>query len=284
MRRIGLLLLALALPLTADEVVLKDGRTLKTTGPYKTKGRQALIKLQDGTLLSVNLSEIDMEKTAEARMKAEAPVAPPAAAEKPKVKTAADAVAKGPRKSTVSLTDKDVSHAIDSGTSGDGKAEGGGSIEITGFNAQKNANGYAISGSAFNGGKAELSGVSVVIEVIGAENKTLNTLYGVLAKDTVAAGEKVAFQAQTAETGDVTFRYFARWKVPAAGTATDAQKAEEEKKPAAAATKVPEAPTPKVVMAPGMAAPVANAPIGAPDKPGQPYLPVATGNQPKPLE
>ena len=50
----------------ADEIWLKDGRSITTKKPVVTKGSNALITTADGVLVSVPLSEIDQAKTAEA--------------------------------------------------------------------------------------------------------------------------------------------------------------------------------------------------------------------------
>ena len=57
-------------PLAADKVVLKDGRTLETKKPPEIRGRQAVLVLADGKLVSIPASEIDTEKTAAAAAKA----------------------------------------------------------------------------------------------------------------------------------------------------------------------------------------------------------------------
>jgi len=96
-----------------------------------------------------------------------------------------------------------------------------------------------------------------------------------------------------------TFRYFARWqtKIAVKGTAQadwgagvtpppkppegeDATKAEGTGGKSAEPTPVP---TPKLVRipSPDVASPPANAPIGAPEKPGGTFLPKPTGDQPK---
>ena len=51
-------------PLAADQVVLRDGRTLDTKKPPVIKGRQAVLTLADGKLVSIPAAEIDLEKTA----------------------------------------------------------------------------------------------------------------------------------------------------------------------------------------------------------------------------
>src|SRR5439155_1062946 len=62
-----LLPLALQAPTpAAPKLVLRDGRTLTLSGPVRTKGRTATVKLADGTLLSVQVSEIDEQATAAA--------------------------------------------------------------------------------------------------------------------------------------------------------------------------------------------------------------------------
>jgi hypothetical protein len=132
-----------------------------------------------------------------------------------------------------------------------------------------------------------------------AGGKPVVTAFGQLAKDQLAPGEKSTFTAEMRESADLqTFRYVARWqsRIPVkgaapsdwAGGATPPPRPEgaEGAKAEAGGEKSPEptpVPTPKLVRipSPDVASPPANAPVGAPDKPGGTFLPKPTGDQPK---
>ena len=51
-------------PLAADQVVLRDGRTLDTKKPPVIKGRQAVLTLADGKLVSIPAAEIEEDLVA----------------------------------------------------------------------------------------------------------------------------------------------------------------------------------------------------------------------------
>src|SRR6185369_8896843 len=93
------------------EVVLKDGTVLATSKPYTVKGNQALITLTDGTLVSVPMSSIDAQKTADANAPKVVKPATAGAAAAPQTPAEA-ARAKGSRKASIVLTDEDISHPI----------------------------------------------------------------------------------------------------------------------------------------------------------------------------
>lgn len=296
---------ALASAAPAAEVALKDGRVIKTAKPYAVKGAMAILTLPDGRLLSVPASEVDVPRTQELSKKAAA--APPAAPAEPTVaapKTLAEAAqSKGRKKASVVLTDSDVvpGEMLGQGEGGE-KKTGGGDVTISGADARKVEGGYAITGSVMNSSKIEVSAVKVTIEAIGDENKTIATVFGQIAKDSLGPGEKAAFTAQiTTDVVAKSFRYVPSWQetvprvekvAPGGGTegkgdATAAAKPSPSPTPAAAApaapAKAPEPePTPRYVPDPGMAPPQANAPVGAPTTPGGAYIPRPSDSQAQP--
>ena len=156
---------------------------------------------------------------------------------------------------------------------------------------KKSDAGYVIEGSVMNSGKAPVLGVSVTIEAVGAEGKSIAPTFAALAKDVLDPGEKTTFRAQI-DTDKVVerFGYVPRWKViaPPAKEGEPGDGAAETKEPGETPA---EAPPPPPAPAreeeqpqrqPDMAAPPANAPVGAPSQPGGTYLPPPSSNQPKP--
>ena len=96
----------------ADEIWLKDGRRIVTKKPLVQKGSLALLTTTDGVLLSIPLSEVDLNRTA--AEKARAAVATPVpTASVPKPLTPAEAAKlKSGRRAAVVLTDDTVAHGI----------------------------------------------------------------------------------------------------------------------------------------------------------------------------
>lgn len=287
----------------AAEVALKDGRVIKTTRPYKVKGGMAILSVADGRLLSVPVSEIDTKKTRELNAKAAAAPVPGPEATPVAPRTLAEAAkSKSTKKASVILTDSEVAPGMTLEDGEEGKKTGPGDVTISGAVARPVEGGYSISGSVENTGKSDVVAVSVTIELIGAENKTLTTVSGQLAKDSLAPGEKAAFTAQvTTDAKATNFRYVPSWqqkeprveKVGPGGTAAEGGSA-----PAASGTPAPSPtaapaapaapkpaepePTPRYVPQPDMAPPAANAPVGQPDQPGGAYLPRPSDGQPQP--
>jgi len=290
-------------PTRADVVVLKDGRTITTAGPPVVKGRVALLKTPDGKLFSLAVEEIDAVKTEAERLKP-APTPTPAATPPLRPPRPAEIAGKTPsKKATVVLTDEQVAGGTPSEEGEKKPEEGEPLVEISNASSVKTADGYVITGSVLNTGKSEAAGIAVTIEAVGAENKTIASAFGELAKDRLGPGEKSTFKAQMAKTPEDVrvFRYMPRWQTRVAvksaaaspstpgapppppriapGGETDRERGDE------AESKPPEPkPTPRMVRVPqpDMAPPAANAPIGAPDKPGGTFLPKPTGDQPKP--
>ncbi|MHB8798054.1 MAG: FxLYD domain-containing protein [Thermoanaerobaculia bacterium] len=279
-------------PLAADLVVLRDGRTLDTKKPPVIKGRQAVLTLADGKLVSIPAVEIDIEKTAalakkaaETPKSAEAPPPPRA----PSLVDAARAT-QNSRKAAVVLTDQDVAGGYLEVSSGSPE-KGEGEVSIGPTTTKKGEGGYTIEGSVMNSGKAPVLGVSVTIEAVGAEGKSIATTYAALSKDVLDPGEKASFRAQIDTDKTVErFGYVPRWKV-IAPPAKEGEPSEGTREREPGETPSEEAPPPPPAPAqeeappqrqPDMAAPPANAPVGAPSQPGGTYLPPPSSNQPKP--
>lgn len=295
---IGLISL-LVWPLEADKVVLKDGRTLDTKKPPVIRGRQAILVLPDGRLVSMPATDIDAEKTAAlAKKAAEAPkvVATPAPLRAPTLVDAARATQTA-KKANVVLTDQDVARGYLEVASGSAE-KGEGEVVMGPVTSKKGPTGWTIEGSVMNTGKAPVLGVSVTIEALGAKGKSIATSFGQLAKDSLEPGEKATFRAQVDTDQQVErFTYVPRWKVlapapkegekaaegaakPESGKPGGAEGEGQEIPPTPVPTPPP-APTPPPIP-PGMAAPQANVPVGAPAQPGGGYVPQPSSDQPKP--
>lgn len=292
MRRVLSLLVLVAGPLVADQVVLKDGRVLETKKPPVVRGRQAVLVLPDGKLVSLPAAEIDTEKTAALAAKAAAaPAAEQApAAVAPSLVGAARASTSS-RKAAVVLTDQDVAGGVVETADEKGRAPG--RVVVSNVSARKVGSGTTVTGSVQNVGESPIEGVAVTIEAVGADGKTIASAFGQLSADALAAGEKATFTAQLgAEAGAQNVRVLPRWTEPksAAGSsggagAKDAGATEKtpaaEPPPPTPAPARPAAPTPPP-RPPDVAAPPANAPVGAPSAPGGTYLPPPASGQPKP--
>lgn len=296
--RYALLLLAvpLALPAPADEIVLKDGRTITTRGPYKVKGKSALMTASDGTFISIAVGEIDVQKTAEAQARAAEPAPTPEPVAK--VLTPAEAArVKSSRKATVVLNDADVAHPLDASEgSGEAKETTDGRVEVGTHTATpKESGGYTVTGTLVNTGENDALAVVLSVEAVGENNKTLTSGFAQVAKDTLTPGEKTTFTVELGIEPSVkatVFRFYPRWKIIARPAATGDASAEApatEPSPSPTPTAVPKAPTPAARPTPrppppGYSNPPGNAPVGQPDNPGGSYLPVPADSQPKPPE
>lgn len=300
MRRVLSLLALVAGTLVADQVVLRDGKVLETKKPPVVRGRQAVLVLSDGKLVSIPTAEIDTEKTAALAAKAAAANAGEkgtgSAGEKAASTTAPTLVdaaraSTTSRKAAVVLTDQDVSGAILETT--EEKSRAPGRVSVSNISAKKSGSGTTVTGSVQNVGESPIEGLAVTVEAVGAEGQTVESAFGQLSADALAAGEKATFTAQLgADAVAQNVRVVPRWTEPArAAGASDAAGAGETgsaAKPPAAETPPPTpvptraaAPTPPP-RPPDVAAPPANAPVGAPAAPGGTYLPPPASGQPKP--
>ena len=286
----------LAGPLAAGQVVLKDGRTLETKKPPQIRGRQAVLVLADGKLVSIPASEIDTEKTAAAAAKAaeaaKLPAPTPIVARAPSLVDAANATRDG-KKASVVLTDQDVAAGtLDPGE--EKKVAGDGRVIVSNVSAKKAASGTTVTGSVQNVGESSVEGVGVTIELVGEGGKTVASSFGQLSADALAPGEKATFTSQLdTEANAQNVRVLPRWRSkekegdktdPAspAGKAAAAKEATPPAEPTPAPTPAPSATRAPAPRSPDMPAPPASAPIGSPLKPGGGYVPRPSSDQPKP--
>ncbi|HEX2799975.1 MAG TPA: FxLYD domain-containing protein, partial [Thermoanaerobaculia bacterium] len=251
---------------------LKDGRRIVTKKPLVQKGSLALLTTTDGVLLSIPLSEIDLDKTAAEKARAAAATPVPAARVRKPLTPVEAAKQKSRRRAAVVLTDDTVAHGIGEESGERKEGEGEGRVDVANTSATKTKDGYSFSGSVINGGASEVSGVSVTVEIVGKDGRTFSSAFAQLAKDTLAPGEKSTFTASTPLEGEAaSYRYVPRWQVRIpVKPATDAKapggsaaKSEAEGEPKPAPTQPPP-PTLVPIQRSDVAPPPANAPTGNP--------------------
>ncbi|HEX7580452.1 MAG TPA: FxLYD domain-containing protein [Thermoanaerobaculia bacterium] len=265
------------------------------------KGKMAILTRTDGSLVSIPVEDIDLGKTAAAAaVKPAAPKTEPKPAAPKKPTTPAEAArAKGGKRATVVITDDDVGTSTPVGPDGEKVEKGDGEVSIANANATRTTSGYSIKGSVINVGKADVRGVSVTIEAVGENSKAMQTVFGNVAKDNLAPGEKSAFTAEvTSEAEAKSFRYVPSWQLTVSvktaepGSASKSETGSSSPKPSAPSepnpgsrpkaenSEPPPQPTPQVIPRPDVAPPSASAPIGAPSAPGGVYIPRPSDNQP----
>jgi hypothetical protein len=275
MRRllVALVLACLTGAVGADEIWLKDGRRIETKKPLVQKGSLALLTTTDGVLLSIPLSEIDLDKTASEKARAAAATPVPVASV-PKPLTPVEAARqKSGRRAAVVITDDTVAHGLGEEIGERKEGEGEGRVDVANTSATRTKDGYSFSGSVINSGASEVSGVAVTVEVVGKDGKTSSSAFAQLAKDTLAPGEKSTFTASTSMEGEAaSYRYVPRWQVripvktsgDAKAPAGPAQKPEAPGEPAAPPAAPPPVPTLVPIQRPDISPPAANAPTGNP--------------------
>jgi len=257
----------------ADEIWLKDGRRIVTKKPLVTKGSLALLTTTDGVLLSIPLSELDLEKTAAEKARRAAPTPAPTPNLLKPITPAEAAKQKSGRKASVVLTDDTIAHGIGDEGVEKREGEGEGRVDVANTSVTRTKDGYSFSGSVINAGTGEVSGVSLTVELVNKSGNTFSSAFAQLAKDTLAPGEKSTFTASAPLEGEAaSYRYVPHWQVriqvkPAGDT--KAPGGSSSSKPAAEAeaepTRTPPpAPTYAPIPRPDVAPPSANAPTGNP--------------------
>ena len=285
----ALLSSAAAVVFAGEVVVLKGGTVVPLKEHWVRRGNTAYLTREDGTLLSVPVSEIDREKTAAANNAAPAPAASVAA---PAPSTPADIVRTGKDvpKARVRITDADVSHPLDLETpAADGKKEqaagAGAKVELDDYTQEKSGTNLLVKGRIRNVGTGPAQNVKMVMSAIDEKGQSIDAKNVNLSKGSVDPGETVDFTA-TMNVGDkavASLRFSPQWTVPPPPAAAPRPGAP------ASASAAPSGDRPAPVPTPYgrgslYAPPVANAPSAPPADGKTGYIPGATSpdNQPKP--
>lgn len=295
-----LMALAAAIATAADVVVLRGGVRIELKQAPVRQGNNVLLTRKDGTLLSVPYSEIDAKATAAARAAAPAPSsatvpAPATPAE------AARATREGP-KARVRLTDADVGHVLDDGSSSDAekKEEGGasglGRIDVADYTQTKNGDNLLVRGSLRNLGTTAALNTRLTVAAIDDKGQTINAAEASVSSGTLEPGKSINFTA-TIPVGAKTVgvvRFTPQWipQTPPgeAGAAAPPQQGAlpgsgTPGSPAAASSAAPKPSTPQTPYGLGLtyAAPSAPSKMDRPADEKNGYIPGAADpdNQPK---
>ncbi len=261
----------------ADEIWLKDGRRIVTKKPFVQKGSLALLTTTDGVLLSLPLSEIDLEKTAAEKARVAATEPLPAPNPLKPLTPAEAAKQKTGRRAAVVLTDDTIAHGIGDEAPVTKEGSGDGRVDVANTSVTRSKDGYAFSGSVVNGGSGEVTAVAITVEIVGKDGKTFSSAFAQLAKDTLAPGEKSTFTASAPLEGEAaSYRYIPHWQIripvkPAGDAAAGARapgsappKPEGEAEAAPTPAPAPTPPTYITVPRGDVAPPMANPPTGNP--------------------
>lgn len=196
---------------TGDVLVLRDGGTVETDGPWTVQGQLIVVKLMDGKLGSIRTRDVDLDASAAATLEASRPkVEPP----KPP-----------PRKAVLTLTDDDVPKAplplvAPPPATGDGAPVGGtvaaGTPAANGNAApvvvvetyeesyDSDAGAFVVSGILRNNGEAAATGVIVVVEIYNGEGEKEAEREARVATSALGPGRTTSFVASFAEASSAS--------------------------------------------------------------------------------
>jgi hypothetical protein len=280
---------AAALASAGEVVVLKGGTVVPLKEHWVRRGNTAYLTREDGTLLSVPVSEIDREKTAAANHTAPPAPSQPAAAA-PSTPAEVVRAGKDTHKAKVRITDADVSHPLDlDAAAGEEKKEqaavGGAKVELDDYTQEKSGNNLLVKGKLRNVGQTIAQNVKMTMTAVDDKGDAIEATNATLSKGSVEPGRTVDFSG-TMNVGEkpvASVRFSPQWSVPPPPAAAP-------KPGAAAASAAPSSGTPPAPAPTPFgrgtlyAPPVANAPSAPPPDGKTGYIPGATSpdNQPKP--
>ncbi len=171
-----------AAPASSDWLVFRDGSRVETDGTWEQRGKMVVFTDASGRLMSVRLSDVDLDKSAQVTHEAEIAASQPPPAPPP------------PQPSVFSLTDADVSHIDDetflaaegaAGEEGESSEEPAvADVAVTDWNVDDSPDGEGqiVRGTVVNRGTAAVLSLTAQVTVfdsagveIGASGATLGS-------------------------------------------------------------------------------------------------------------
>ncbi len=190
---------ALLYPAAADWLVTKSGSRIETAGPWRVEGRLIVFKKPDGSLVSLRLSDVDLESSRDLTREMDE-----------RAKKAAEAVrpsATEPKRPSVArITDADVSHVRpeEEASAADGDAaetpKDKGKPETLQVATWREIGGPTSDGLQFVGSVRNVTdktalGVSVEVVLSDQDGKELGHESATLSSTALPAGQSASFHA-----------------------------------------------------------------------------------------
>lgn len=208
----------------AEVVVLKGGARVELKKPAERRGDLILLTRADGTLLSVRDSEIDWKATADLRA-ARAPARSPSAAVTAPPESPAQAARQGregPR-AKVKLTDSDVQHVVEEGSSEAGEKKppeqaGAARLEVADYAQEKSGPNVIVRGELRNIGGTPALNSRMAVTAMDEKGEKIASADAGLSNGMVAPGASVSFSV-TIPVGErlaASLRFAPQWIAPAA--------------------------------------------------------------------
>ena len=190
-----------AAPAGADWLVMTDGTQVETDGPWTERGKLVVFTDTSGTLVSLRLSEVDLDASRQATADAIAAANRPAPPPPP------------PPKSVFSITDADVGHIDPDDEEGEGEGEGSGETQeaeatsptvvvIAWEGDDTGEDGLQIRGTLENQGQDVAVALRVSVTVYDNEGIALATTAAQLASTGLVSGESTELVANFPDVFD----------------------------------------------------------------------------------
>ncbi len=194
-----------AAPAVSDWLVFHDGSRVETDGTWEERGKMVVFTDASGRLMSVRLSEVDLEEstrvTRAAETAASQPPPPPPA----------------PRPSVFSLTDADVTHIdddeffteeVDDGETPEESSEA--DVSVTDWDVQDSPDGEGqiIRGTVENRGTAAVLSLTAQVTVYDANGEEIGTSGATLGSTSLVPSESTNLVASFPDLFDISAARF----------------------------------------------------------------------------
>lgn len=189
-------LVALAAAAGADWLVTKEGARVETDGPWKVKGSIVVFTLPNGTLSSIRLSEVDLDKSAAATYEAKNP--PPPAEDEAEEEREVEPV--------LDVTDKDIRRAAPlsaaAGNAGEAASGEQGSatinepFELLSWSQEPRGDGIEVRGTVVYRGAEELvERLNMIVSLETSDGARFASTSAALTSPVLRSGAGTTFRA-----------------------------------------------------------------------------------------
>ncbi|MGH9443006.1 MAG: hypothetical protein ACRD16_12120 [Thermoanaerobaculia bacterium] len=288
---VAVLAFAPATAISSEIVVLRGGKTLEISKPYRIQGSQAILMLKDGTIVSVSVDEIDGTATQAARSRRGAATEDSEVPQAPTPVEAARAQKSAP-KAKLKVGDDDVTHPyVAAGEEGErDRGAGDARVEVMDWDQKAVGGVVTVKGNLRNSGGVAAEEITLLVQGKDDKGKTLASTSASIAAATLDAGAVTSFVATLPGAKPISsLRFVPKWSAPMTTVTSDKLNGRIENSaiPVSGAPSGPAkseaAPAqPTYVPRPDFAPPMANAPTSPPDDNRIPYIPNLHEENPPP--
>lgn len=197
--------LALAGPAAADWLVTRDNARVETRGPWEVRGERVIFTLPNGTLSSLPLADVDLDKSAEATAATAAPAEPPEATPKATRVIDGDDIPRArPPRPAAAETAAQAAPTAAGGTATKERTPFLEGLQVTSWEKTEApaVDGFEVTGEVRNANRTVAARLAVDVRLVDEDGAIVATGRAFLDGDALAGGQSLRFRRIFENIGD----------------------------------------------------------------------------------